>query len=220
MTGAVAEQEISAALLLRAYRMGLFPMAESRDSAEVLWFDPKRRGILPIDGFHLSRSMRRSLRKTGYSASLNRAFTRVVQACADREETWINQTIFDLYRELHQWGYAHSLEIWDGDALAGGVYGVALGQAFFGESMFSHRRDGSKMALAWLVAHLGACGFQLFDTQFLTPHLASLGGQEIPRPLYHARLEQALAAPADITGRPLPDAYSVVQRITQTSKRG
>ncbi len=212
--------EITAAMLLRAYRMGIFPMAESRSDERIFWVNPEARGILPLDGFHLSRSLRRTILKAPLRASLNADFPGVVRACADREETWINGTIFDLYLELHRWGYAHSLEIWHDGGLAGGVYGVALGQAFFGESMFSRRRDGSKIALAWLVAHLGACGFTLFDTQFLTPHLASLGGKEIPRDQYLARLAQACSRPADITALPLPDAYSVVQRITQTSKRG
>ena len=212
--------EITAAMLLRAYRMGIFPMAESRSDERIFWVNPEARGILPLDGFHLSRSLRRTILKAPLRASLNADFPGVVRACADREETWINGTIFDLYLELHRWGYAHSLEIWHDGVLAGGVYGVALGQAFFGESMFSRRRDGSKIALAWLVAHLGACGFTLFDTQFLTPHLASLGGKEIPRDQYLARLAQACSRPADITALPLPDAYSVVQRITQTSKRG
>lgn len=211
--------ELSAGLLLRAYQMGVFPMAEGRDDARVFWLDPEKRGVLPLDGFHMSRSLRRGLLKTNYHVSLNQDFTGVVTACAAREETWINDVIFDLYGELHIWGHAHSLELWDGETLVGGVYGVALGQAFFGESMFSHRRDASKMALAWLVAHLNACGFVLFDTQFLTDHLQSLGAYEIDRGDYHQQLAAALSGPADITSRPLPDAHSVVQRIIQTSKR-
>lgn len=211
--------ELSAGLLLRAYQMGVFPMAEGRDDARVFWLDPEKRGMLPLDGFHMSRSLRRGLLKTNYHVSLNQDFTGVVTACAAREETWINDVIFDLYGELHVWGHAHSLELWDGETLVGGVYGVALGQAFFGESMFSHRRDASKMALAWLVAHLNACGFVLFDTQFLTDHLQSLGAYEIDRGDYHQQLAAALSGPADITSRPLPDAHSVVQRIIQTSKR-
>ncbi len=216
----MAEPEISAALLLRAYQMGLFPMAESREDERVFWMNPEARGVLPLEGFHLSRSLARSLRRTSWRASLNEDFSGVLEACAEREETWINPTIHRLYCELHDWGFAHSLELWEGEALVGGVYGVAMGQAFFGESMFSRRRDASKMALAWLVAHLQACGFRLFDTQFLTDHLASLGAEEIPRAAYLARLEAALRGPADITALPLPDSHSVVQRITQTSKRG
>lgn len=211
--------DISAGLLLRAYQMGVFPMAESRDDTKVFWVDPETRGVMPLDGFHLSRSLKRTLLKTPFHASLNQDFDAVVQACANRDETWISDRIFDLYRELHEWGYAHSLEIWDGDDLVGGVYGVAIGQAFFGESMFSRRRDASKLALAWLVAHLRACGFQLFDTQFLTPHLASLGAVEVERDRYHKLLKTALAQPADILAQPLPDTYSVVQRVTHTSKR-
>ncbi len=213
------KDEISASLLLRAYKMGVFPMAEGRGDNEVFWVDPDQRGVLPLDGFHLSRSLKRSLLKTGYHASLNQDFAGVVAACAARDETWINDVIFDLYRELHVWGYAHSLELWDGNDLVGGVYGVALGQAFFGESMFSQRRDASKMALAWLVAHLQACGFTLFDTQFITDHLASLGAAEIARSEYHKLLATAISHPADITAQDLPNAHSVVQRVTQTSKR-
>lgn len=194
-------------------------MAESRTDPSVFWVDPEIRGILPVTGFHLSRSLKRTLLKTPLTASLNADFSGVVQGCADRDETWISSIIFELYRELHEWGYAHSLEIWEGDLLVGGVYGVALGQAFFGESMFSHRTDASKIALAWLVAHLGACGFKLFDTQFLTKHLASLGAIEIDRAEYHLRLQAALTGPADINSQSLPNAYSVVQRISQTSKR-
>ncbi len=210
-------EQISPALVLRAYRMGIFPMANARDDPRIFWVDPQQRGILPLDGFHMSRSLRRSILKSNLRPSLNEDFGAVMRACADRPETWINDTILGLYQELHEWGYAHSLELWDGADLVGGVYGVALGQVFFGESMFSRRRDASKMALAWLVAHLGACGFRLFDTQFLTDHLASLGGKEIPRVAFQTRLAEAVTAPADILAQPLPDAYSVVQRITQTS---
>ncbi len=199
--------------------MGVFPMAESKTDPSVFWVDPEIRGILPIDGFHLSRSLKRTLLKTPFTASLNTDFSGVVQGCAERDETWISNIIFDLYRELHEWGYAHSLEIWDGGQLVGGVYGVAIGQAFFGESMFSRRTDASKIALTWLVAHLGSCGFKLFDTQFLTEHLASLGALEIERSEYHQQLQAALGGHADINSRPLPNAYSVVQRISQTSKR-
>ena len=215
----MAKDELSAGLLLRAYGMGVFPMAERRDDDQVFWVNPEQRGILPLDQFHLSRSLRRTLLKTPFRASLNEDFEGVVTACADRSETWINHVIFDLYRDLHDWGYAHSLEIWDGDTLVGGVYGVALGQAFFGESMFSRRRAASKIALAWLVAHLRGCGYALFDTQFLTPHLASLGGIEVDRASFRKLLASALSEPADLTACPLPDAYSVVQRITQTSNR-
>jgi len=205
-------------ILLQAYASGVFPMAEARDSADVFWVDPKKRGILPLDGFHISRSLRRALLKRDYSISLNRDFRGVVAGCADREETWINDTIFDLYLDLHHAGFAHSLEVRDGGTLIGGVYGVTLGAAFFGESMFSQRRDASKIALAFLVDHLNRCGFQLFDTQFITPHLATLGGIEITRAAYRRRLAKASKARADfLADVPIPDAQDVLQRNTQTS---
>ncbi len=202
---------------MRAYAMGVFPMAESRDDPEIFWVDPKERGIFPLDHFRISRSLARTIRNTPFTVSLNRDFSGVVRGCADRDETWINDEIFALYCTLHQMGHAHSLEIWDDATLVGGVYGVTLGAAFFGESMFSRRRDASKIALAYLTKHLKTCGFLLFDTQFLTAHLASLGAVEIPRSEYHSRLALALQSPAQILSRPLPDAYSVVQRRTQTS---
>lgn len=193
-------------------------MAERRDDPRVFWVDPEARGIFPLGGFHISRSLARTIRQNRYHIALNAAFADTVSACAERDETWINDTIFGLYSELHDLGHAHSLEVWEDDALVGGVYGVTLGRAFFGESMFSRRRDTSKIALAYLVRHLSDTGFRLFDTQFLTPHLASLGAVEIPRAQYHVLLEKALSdGLADITARPLPDAYSVVQCNTQTS---
>ncbi len=205
-------------LLLHAYTRGVFPMAESRDDPEVFWVDPRRRGVLPLDGFHLSRSLLRRLRKADYSIDLNTDFLGVVDACADRDETWINQEIRGLYAELHEMGHAHSIEIRHDGHLTGGVYGVAIGGAFFGESMFSRRTDASKIALAHLVAHLRTCGFTLFDTQFITSHLETLGAQEISRAAYHGLLEEALQQPADITSKPLcRDPHSALQRNTQTS---
>lgn len=207
-------------LLLRAYASGIFPMSEDAGDDSFFWVDPKLRGVLPLDGFHLSRSLAKTIRKGAFRATLNRDFAGVVRGCAERETTWINQPIFDAYMDLHSVGHAHSLELWEGDDLVGGVYGVTQGGAFFGESMFSRRRDASKIALATLTAHLGQTGFVLFDTQFLTSHLASLGGIEVPRDQYHLLLEEALTCSrADIAKRPLPDPYSVVQRITQTSNR-
>ena len=204
-------------LLLQGYAAGIFPMSDSRDDPDLFWVDPKRRGVMPLDGFHLSRSLARRLRRTDYQVAINRDFAQVVSACADRSETWINDTIFDLYRDLHRIGHAHSLEIWQGNQLVGGVYGVTLGSAFFGESMFSRIRDASKIALAYLVDHLNQSGFRLFDTQFLTPHLASLGGVEIPRSAYHKRLASALPGSADFTIFATPTPQEVIQRITQTS---
>lgn len=220
MPGEGAGHGLTPELLLTAYGQGIFPMAEDASDETVFWVDPKMRGVMPIDGFHLSRSLARTIRKTPFRASLDEDFEGVVSGCAERSETWINAPIREGYRALFEMGHAHSLEIWDGDALVGGVYGVTLGRAFFGESMFSRRRDASKIALATLVVHLAQTGFTLFDTQFLTSHLASLGGLEIPRAVYHAQLANALSSgQADILSRPLPDPHSVVQRITQTSKR-
>ena len=195
---------LTAEHLLRAYAMGIFPMAQSRDDPEVHWVDPRRRGVLPLDGFHVSRSLARRIRRGGYEARVDTAFADVVRACADRDETWINPVIFGLYQDLHRAGFAHSQEIWRGGRLVGGVYGVVLGRAFFGESMFSAETDGSKLALAHLVARLRAGGFVLFDTQFLTPHLASLGAVEISRAEYHRRLAAALEGKAAWNPVPLP----------------
>jgi leucyl/phenylalanyl-tRNA--protein transferase len=205
-------------LLLRTYAVGAFPMAEGRDDPEIFWVDPRHRGILPLNRFHISHSLARRMRKGGYEARLNGDFAAVVQACANRAETWINDEIFILYNELHKMGHAHSFEIHQDGQLTGGVYGVTLGAAFFGESMFSTRTDASKLALAHLVDHLRLCGFQLFDTQFITPHLASLGAQEVSRATYHRMLQNALQQQSDITSRPVcNDPYSVLQRNTQTS---
>jgi leucyl/phenylalanyl-tRNA--protein transferase len=209
---------ITPELLLNAYAAGIFPMAETRDDPDVFWVDPRRRGIFPLNGFHLSRSLARRMRRWPHGISVNRAFADVVDACADRDETWINAEIRRLYMDLHRMGHAHSLEVWEGEALVGGVYGVTLGAAFFGESMFSRRTDASKIALAYLVDRLRRGGFRLFDAQFLTPHLASLGAIEVTRAEYHRRLEQALAGGGDFTGPALPaNPQDVVQRITQTS---
>jgi leucyl/phenylalanyl-tRNA---protein transferase len=190
--------------LLSAYVQGIFPMAEGRDDPTVHWVDPRLRGVLPLDGFHISRSLARTLRRWPHRVTVDTAFVDVVQACADRDETWINATILDLYIALHARGYAHSLELWEGTDLVGGVYGVTLGAAFFGESMFSRRTDASKIALAYLVDRLKAGGFTLFDTQFLTPHLASLGAVEVKRAEYHRRLAAALSERATFT----PQGYS------------
>ncbi len=192
-------------------------MAEHRDDPELFWVDPKFRGIIPLDGFHISRSLARSIRNCGFEITINTDFSAVVEGCADRADTWINPELRRLYLELHATGQAHSLEVWDGPNLVGGVYGVALGGAFFGESMFSRRTDASKIALAYLVDRLRRTGFHLFDTQFLTAHLASLGAIEIPRAEYHSELEQALDLSADFTAELSQTPQGVIQRITQTS---
>lgn len=205
-------------LLLDAYRAGVFPMAEHRNDPELFWVDPRRRGILPLNGFHISRSLARTLRRDHFAATLNTAFGQVVAGCADRVETWINDEIVSLYEALHDRGDAHSLEIWQDGALVGGVYGVVVGAAFCGESMFSRRTDASKVALAYLVDLLRRTGFTLFDTQFLTDHLASLGAIEISRHHYHALLQQALQQNPDITSQPVAaSGQDVLQRSTQTS---
>lgn len=198
------DEELDPDTLLRAYAMGIFPMADGRDDPEIHWIDPRRRGILPLDGFHMSRSLSRRVRSGSYRVTADAAFDAVVAACADRSETWISHRIQRLYLQLHQQGQAHSIEVWDKDRLAGGVYGVTLGAAFFGESMFSRATDASKVALAFAVHRLRAGGFRLFDTQFLTPHLASLGGIEITRAEYHRRLAAAVAVRADFA----PVGYS------------
>ena len=189
--------EITPTLLLRAYASGVFPMAESADAPETFWVDPRRRGVLPLDGLHVSRSLRRAFLKGGFAIRVNADFTAVLDSCADRDETWINPEIRRLYRGLHRMGHAHSVEVWTEGSLAGGLYGVTLGAAFFGESMFSRARDASKLALVALVARLNAGGFRLLDTQFVTDHLARLGAVEISRKDYRTRLTEAINRPAD-----------------------
>ena len=209
--------DLTPELLLHGYSIGIFPMAEHRDDPEIFWVDPRRRGVFPLDGFHISRSLARAMRRTRFTITTNTAFNDVVTGCADRADTWINAQIFSLYAQLHALGHAHALEVWEDDMLVGGVYGVTLGRAFFGESMFSRRDNASKIALACLVDRLNRGGFTLFDTQFLTPHLASLGAQEITRAAYHARLEMALMKTADFTAPAAASPQEVVQRMTQMS---
>ena len=179
-------------LLLQGYATGIFPMADSREADELFWVEPRNRAIIPLDGFHLSRSLRRTLRSGAFTVTHDRDFAGVIAACANREETWINAELEHAMIALHGSGHAHSIEVWDGDELAGGLYGVKLGRAFFGESMFSRRTDASKVALAWLVARLKVGNFQLLDCQFMTEHLASLGAISIPRETYVALLSAAL----------------------------
>ena len=218
MTGPLPHDRITPETLLRGYAMGIFPMAEARGSDEIFWVDPRRRGVLPLDGFHISRSLARRLRRGGYEARLDGDFEAVLDGCADRDETWINAEIRDLYLALHARGQAHSIEIRQDGALTGGVYGVCIGGAFFGESMFSRATDASKLALAHLTDHLARQGFRLFDTQFLTEHLATLGAVEISRAVYHRQLTRALAVRADFGASvPLAPGQSVIQRSTQTS---
>ena len=204
-------------LLLHAYAQGIFPMAETRDAAEVFWVQPRHRGVIPLDGLHVSRSLRRTMRRGHLTASADMDFAGVLRGCAAREETWINAEIFDVYLALHAQGDAHAIEVWHGDALVGGVYGVTIGAAFFGESMFSTVTDASKVALVCAVDRLRRAGFTLFDTQFITPHLASLGAEEIPRATYEARLASALDRQASFGPAGPIACDQVLQSITQTS---
>ena len=179
-------------LLLQVYASGIFPMADSRDAEELFWVEPRTRAIIPLDRFHVSRSLRRTLRSGRFSVTRDRDFAGVIAGCADRAETWINEDIERAMLALHGSGHAHSVEVWSENMLAGGVYGVKLGRAFFGESMFSRSTDASKVALAWLVARLKVGNFTLLDCQFMTDHLASLGAVSVPRESYVALLSGAL----------------------------
>jgi len=187
-----ADTPLTPELLLRGYANGVFPMADSADADEVYWVQPQTRGVMPLDGFHTSRSLRRAINKADYTITYDTQFEDVVRGCADRDETWINATIFDLYKQLHALGSAHSIEINRDGRLIGGVYGVTLGSAFFGESMFSRAPNASKIALAHLVDHLRSRGFTLFDTQFQNPHIEALGVIEMPQYEYLKLLETAL----------------------------
>jgi leucyl/phenylalanyl-tRNA---protein transferase len=192
--------ELTSELLLKAYAFGVFPMAKSRDDRNVFWVQPKLRGIIPLESFHVSHSLRKTLRRQVFEVTINRAFGGVMAGCAEttpnRPDTWINDQILRLFTELHQAGVAHSVEVWRNGKLAGGLYGLAMGSAFFGESMFSRETDASKVALVHLVARLIEGNYRLLDTQFLTDHLAHFGTVEIPRTEYLERLRSAIAAQA------------------------
>lgn len=241
-------QELDPDLVLRAYAMGVFPMAEHRDEASVFWVEPRQRAVLPLDGFHLSRSLRKTIVSDRFCVTADAAFEDVIALCAeaaaDRPDTWINPAIEDVFVELHRRGFAHSIECWDGERLVGGLYGLALGRAFFGESMVSRARDASKVAIAALVARLRVGGFTLLDCQFMTDHLASLGAVEVPRETYLSLLSDSLgegsaglaagvalvegdfgaldrfgaspAAPASTTSPPVSGKV-IAQLLTQTS---
>lgn len=208
---------LTAAQLLSGYARGVFPMAESADDPQLYWFDPPMRGVLPVGGVHASRSLLRDLRRGGWSAHIDGDFDAVLAACADRDATWINAPLIRLYGDLHRAGHAEAMEIRHQGHFAGGIFGITLGGAFFGESMVSRRTNGSKMALIWMSSHLARCGFTLFDTQFLTPHLARMGGVEITRHRYRQQLARALGVQADFHAAALPDADQLWQEITQTS---
>jgi leucyl/phenylalanyl-tRNA--protein transferase len=190
-------EPLDPATVLGAYAVGVFPMADARDAPGVYWVEPRHRAILPLDQFHLSRSLRRTLRSERFRLTADAAFAAVIAMCAqaatDRPDTWINRSIEEVFLALHAAGFAHSIECWEGDDLVGGLYGLALGRAFFGESMVSRTTDASKAALAALVARLRVGGFTLLDCQFMTDHLASLGAVEIARADYVALLGEALS---------------------------
>lgn len=192
---------IDLSTLLRAYAVGLFPMSDDREANSIFWVEPEERAVMPLDGFHLSRSLRKTLRSDCFEVTADEAFHRVIELCAesaeDRPSTWINADIEQAFLRLHQRGLAHSIEVWSSESgkrrLVGGLYGLALGRAFFGESMFSRMTDASKIAMAWLVARLRVGQFSLLDCQFMTPHLASLGALEVSAERYSVLLGEALA---------------------------
>jgi leucyl/phenylalanyl-tRNA--protein transferase len=192
MSGPAKSFKLTADILLRAYSIGMFPMAESSDAASLFWVDPTQRGIFPLDGLIVSKSLARSVRGDRFEVRADSCFDAIVAACANREKTWINAEIRQLYGELHRVGHAHSVEAFEDGELVGGLYGVSLGAAFFGESMFHIARDASKVALVHLIARLRLGRFLLLDTQFVTPHLQSLGAIEIPRVDYLRSLKTAL----------------------------
>jgi leucyl/phenylalanyl-tRNA---protein transferase len=217
-----APERLTAQEVLGAYAMGIFPMSDSRDDPELFFVDPARRGVLPLDELHLPRRLGRTVRSDRFHVTADTAFEAVLDACAEpgegeRADTWINPEIRRLYLELHAGGHAHSIEAWADDRLVGGLYGVALGAAFFGESMFSRQRDASKVALAHLVARLRRGGFRLLDVQFLTDHLATLGVVEIDRADYRARLGDAIARDADFYAAGALVGIDAWQEITQAS---
>lgn len=214
--------KLSPQMLLEAYRLGFFPMAEARDSDSLMWVRPEERGVFPLNAFHIPRSLRKVLRQDRFHVRTDTAFGEVLRLCgskdAGREETWINKEIARAYGSLHEMGYAHSVECWRDGRLVGGLYGVAINGAFFGESMFSLETDASKVALCHLVARLKFGGYHLLDTQFLTPHLQRFGGVAIPASEYEDRLVEALRLKGDFHALPAQTSgSSIVQSITQTS---
>lgn len=217
--------EITPEVLLKAYACGIFPMAENAEDPSLYWIDPDNRGIIPLDRFHLSARLARTVRSDRFTVTVDRDFDGVLDGCAEsrpgRPRTWINARIRNLYRKLYERRHCHSLEVYDGDTLVGGLYGVTLGRAFFGESMFHHARDASKVALVHLVARLKAGGFKLLDTQFVTDHLKTFGAIEVPRRQYHKLLEAALAGEADFaalgTKPPVTGAQALAQLVRDRS---
>jgi leucyl/phenylalanyl-tRNA--protein transferase len=212
-----ASSEITPEVLLRAYACGIFPMAESVDDPTLFWVEPELRGIIPLNGFRVASRLARTVRSDVFTVSVNTAFKAVIAGCAEpqpqRDNTWINSRIRDLYTALHELGHCHSVEVWDGEQLVGGLYGVSLGRAFFGESMFHRTRDASKIALVHLVARLRAGGFILCDTQYVTGHLGTFGAVEVSRERYQRLLQDALVGEADFAALPLDRPLSGAEAL-------
>jgi leucyl/phenylalanyl-tRNA--protein transferase len=211
--------EITPEVLLKAYACGIFPMAESAEDPALYWIEPEMRGIIPLDRFHMTTRLARTVRSDRFTVTVNRDFDAVLDGCAEpqpgRPRTWINARIRLLYRKLYERRHCHSVEVYDGETLVGGLYGVTLGRAFFGESMFHRARDASKVALVHLIARLRAGGFKLLDTQYVTDHLKTFGAIEVPRRQYHKLLEAALAGEGDFAAlgmkRPVTGAHALAQ---------
>ena len=219
-----ASSEITPEVLLRAYACGIFPMAESADDPTLFWVEPEMRGVIPLARFRIASRLARTVRADTFTVTVDRAFKAVIAGCAapqpGRADTWINKRIRDLYVGLHGFGHAHSVEVWQNDDLVGGLYGVSLGKAFFGESMFHRVRDASKVALVHLVARLIAGGFQLLDTQYVTEHLRSFGAIEIPRRRYTVLLDKAIRGEADFSKLPVDRPVSGAQALAIIAERG
>jgi leucyl/phenylalanyl-tRNA--protein transferase len=213
--------EITPQVLLKAYTCGIFPMAESADDPALYWIEPQHRGILPLDGVHVPRRLARTLRSTPFSVEIDTDIERVIEGCAasrpGRRSTWINERIRGLYRDLFSLGHCHTVEVWHDSRLVGGLYGVALNGAFFGESMFSYERDASKIALVYLAARLAYGGFRLLDTQFVTDHLRQFGTVELSREEFHRLLEKALDVEADFLALPEDAGAEQILAILETA---
>ncbi|GAC1640488.1 MAG: leucyl/phenylalanyl-tRNA--protein transferase [Bradyrhizobium sp.] len=219
-----ASAEITPEVLLRAYACGIFPMAESADDPTLFWVEPEMRGVIPLDGFRVSSRLARTVRSDSFLVTVDTAFKAVIAGCAapqpGRDDTWINKRIRDLYIGLHELGHAHSVEVWQNGDLVGGLYGVSLGRAFFGESMFHLVRDASKVGLVHLVARLIAAGFQLLDTQYVTEHLRSFGATEISRRRYTTLLDRAIRGDADFLKLPIDPAVIGTEALAIIAARG
>jgi len=211
--------EITPEVLLKAYACGIFPMAESADDPALYWIEPEMRGIIPLDNFHVPARLKRTVRTTPFTVWIDRDFDAVIEGCAeekpDRARTWINDRIRKIYRSLFEHGHCHSVEVYDGDSLVGGLYGVSLGRAFFGESMFHHARDASKIALVHLIARLIAGGYRLLDTQYVTEHLKTFGAVEVQKRRYHRLLQEALVGEADFAALPIDRPLCGEEVLTQ-----